>query len=499
MEITTNIIWIGFFIAAYLVKVSKRGNLLIIFALIGYGLKSFVFTLAQQGMLDYSLFDELYLVLMYMPVVASVLLVVGVIMLVRSGAPTAAGGGLIQDAQGVNLATLFTPRNETNTYSQAEVLRDKACARLVSLANSTGLEIIEQRSQAHSPSVWFRLDYVLPSPSTDLSLTASVAVDIERFDFHRFEHTFTVAVQVGAQVTKLPGVLALDDDAINRIHEHIVTQGKILRIRNRVRQWPWQIWRPRNKVQRLQRDWVSIGLALLAVLLMMIPVVGVILMAGIFLWLFFRSRRRRTYVLTSGKPFTDPRSLRWMDSWQVSIVGLGEFASPVQQGIMTRLRSGGPEGTSIDVEKIGYWGTDRWVEREQIVVRHRRAIGFIHVVSYGDVLYVAWECHLNSSSWVEEKLAAGVDRVSGLDVVANRVVAGWHRLNEYDVSDSNFLGEWMHEEVKREVKLRMAEHKIDEEIDFTVQRESRKDALAASSENQPPARKQKTSTFKRLA
>jgi len=339
---------------------------------------------------------------------------------------------------------------------------------------------------------------MLSSPSPDLSLPTSVAVDIERFDFHRFEHTFTVTAQVGARIKKIPGVIALDDSAIDRIHEYIIKPGKKLRLKNRVRQLPWQLWRPINKVRRLRRDWVSIGLTLLGILLLAVPIVGVLLMAGVFIWLFLRARRRQIYVLTSGKPVTDPRSLRWMDSWQVSIFGLGGFASAIQQGIINRLSNGGPQGASIKIEKIGYWGTDSWVEREQIVVNHRRAIGFVHVVPYEDELYVAWESHLNSASWIEEKLSSGVDRVSGLDVVANRVVAGWHRLNEYDVSDSNFLAEWINEAVKREIKLRMAEQKIDQEIDFTVQRESRKDALAASSEAPSPAKKPKTKRFKRL-
>lgn len=265
-----------------------------------------------------------------------------------------------------------------------------------------------------------------------------MAVDIERFDFHRFEHTFTVTAQVGARTKKISGVIALDDATIDRIHEYILSPVKKLRLTNRVRQWPWQFWRPQNKVRRLQRDWISIGLILLALSVLMIPIAGFFMMAGVFIWLFFRARRRQTYVLTSGKPLTDPRSLRWMDSWQVSIFGLGGFASIVQQGIMARLRGGGPQGATIGVEKVGYWGTDSWVEREQIVVSHRRAMGFVHVVPYEDVLYVGWESHLNSASWIEEKLAEGIDRVSRFDVVANRVVAGWHRLNEYDVSDSNF-------------------------------------------------------------
>ena len=36
-----------------------------------------------------------------------------------------------------------------------------------------------------------------------------------------------------------------------------------------------------------------------------------------------------------------------------------------------------------------------------------------------------------------------------------------------------------HEAIKRELNLKIAEHKIDQEIDFTVQRESRKGVAGA--------------------
>jgi hypothetical protein len=499
MNFPFDAIWIVFFTAAILVKISNRGNLFIVLALVIFGLPSFLFTLVNGGLVNYSVADDLYPVLGFVPAAGAILLVIGLFKLIRGGAPVAATGGLMQSAQGVSLSTLFIPRNETNTFSRAEILRDEACSKLVERAKRDKLEIVVQRSQAYSPNVWFRLDYVLPPPKPDLSLTASVAVDIERFDFHRFEHTFTVTSQVGARKRKYTGIIELDDATLYRIHEYILKPEKKLKLKNRVRQWPFQLWRPRNRIRRLQRDWVAVGLTVLAILLFTIPVLGLFLAAGILIWLYIRARRRRTYVLTSGKPLTDPRSLRWMDSWQASIFGLGGTASTIQQGIMARLEAGGPQGASIDVEKIGYWGTDSWVEREQIVVNHRRAIGFVHVVPYEDVLYVAWESHLNSASWIEEQLAVGVDRVSGLDVVANRVIAGRHQLNEYDVSDSNFLAEWVHEAVKREVKLRMAEHKIDQEIDFTVQRESRTNALAAASESQPKEKKPKAKRFKRLA
>lgn len=499
MGMLGNITWIALYAVAVFLLVTKRGNLLIVFGLFGLGLGSFVVALANFGLLNYGLLDEFFQVNALIVVVAAILLAAGIASLTGVIGMKPRRAAQMQDAQGVNLATLFIPRNDTNTFSKAERLRDEACERFLERARRADLQVIEQRSQAHSPTVWFRLDYLSSAPAEDLSLAMSVAVDIDRFDFHRFEHTFKLTVQVGAQVTTISDIVALDDAAVERIHEYLMTPGKKLRLQNRVRQYPWQLWRPANKVQRLQRDWVTIGLTGLAAAVLVIPIAGILIAAGLIIFLYIRSRKRRTYVLTSGKPKTDPRSLRWMDSWQASIPGLGSVASEVQQGIMDRLRESGPEGASVGVEKIGYWGTDSWVEREQTVIIHRRAMGFVHVVAYGDTLFTAWESHLNSASWVEEKLSAGVDRESKLDVVANRVVAGWHQINEYDVSDSNFLGEWIHEATKREIRLRMAEHRIDQEIDFTVQRESRTTALSSSPAEKPSKQQEKKSRFRRVA
>lgn len=493
-----DITWIVLFIAAFYLYASKRGNLLIILGLIGLGLHGFIFAMANMGLLNYSFIDDFYMVLPYVNILAIILLITGIISMVKSGSVTTRSTNIMQGDQETNLATLFTPRNETNTFSRAELLRDEACERFLARANSADLNVIVQRSQAHSPTVWFRLDYSSPGPTDDLSLNMSVVVDIERFDFHRFEHTFTVTVQVGTKVTKHIGVMQLDDATVDRIQHYLMTPGAKLKLPNRVRQFPWQLWRPRNKVKRLRPDWFPTGMIILAIVLSLIPFVGILALIGIMTFLYIRSRQRRTYILTSGKPPTDPRLLRWMDSWQASIPGLGPSATTVQQGIIDRLNDSGPDGAKISTEKVGYWGTDNWVEREQTVVTHRRAIGFIHVVAYGDTLFVAWESHINSASWVEQRLSAGVDRESGCNVIANRVVAGSHQINEYDVSDSNFLAEWLHEAAKQEVKLRMAEREIDQEIDFTIQHESRTDALQASSDSK---KKSKTiaSRFKRVA
>jgi hypothetical protein len=90
---------------------------------------------------------------------------------------------------------------------------------------------------------------------------------------------------------------------------------------------------------------------------------------------------------------------------------------------------------------------------------------------------------------VEQTLQHGVDRRSGKYVVAKRVVEGWQLPNEYDVDDVNFLTEWLHAGIVRVVRLKMEELKIDQEIDFTIQRESRTAALSGStSENRDAGR-----------
>jgi hypothetical protein len=123
---------------------------------------------------------------------------------------------------------------------------------------------------------------------------------------------------------------------------------------------------------------------------------------------------------------------------------------------------------------------DSKVEREQQVASFRRAIAFLRLESYGRDLYVGWDSHVNGGVWVEQDIGQGLDRETGSPVVARRVVQGWQAPTEYDISDTNFLTEWLHACVVNVVKLQLAEYRVDQEIDFTIQRESRSDALRST-------------------
>jgi hypothetical protein len=47
----------------------------------------------------------------------------------------------------------------------------------------------------------------------------------------------------------------------------------------------------------------------------------------------------------------------------------------------------------------------------------------------------------------------------------------------YQLADANGATEWLHRQVREHVKLLLAEHAIDQEIDFTIIRGQRGDAL----------------------
>ncbi len=491
--------WAGYIAAAGLLALSRRGNALLVLGLLGMSSGSLRYAMVRWEVIDAAELAGYQEPLQLLSVASVCALLLGVVWLAlgqrgAAGSSSSSGSGSEE-----NVATLIVPRAANNSYARAEALRDAACNRMVEKIAGDRLEFIVQKSNVGDASVWFRVDYILPDKDPSLSLRALVAVTVERLDFHRFENLFTVQTRVGTEVGKVQGLIAFDDDAVARIHRHITVAGTRLKLPNRIRQHSWQIWRPANKIARLRGDWAMKAAVAGAVACVLVPVIGPLLILVAFGAIYFWTRNRRTYTLTTARPLSEPRRLHWMDSWQVTVSGLAAAKAALAEQLDKRILAGAPADLALDVERVAYWGIDGQVQRDQILVRYRRSLGFIHIVPYGENLYVGWECHLNTAAWKEEAVARGVDRSSGRLVHANRLVAGVHGLNEYDVADANFLSEWLHEAVKRELQLKLAEYKIDQEIDFTIQRESRKDALQADDSQAPKAKKESRSRLVRTA
>lgn len=277
----------------------------------------------------------------------------------------------------------------------------------------------------------------------------------------------------------------------------------------RCRHGGWRLWLPKNHVKGLQKDWgrwvvnagVVFGLFLIFIapglmpveydsygsrvgssaLTWIAPVFGVALVGGVIWW----NKRRISYALLPGKPEQEPRYLVRLDSWQTMIFGGGERMEQIQQEIQHEIREAHREGIICEKEHIWHWGLDGKEEREQIVVRFRRSIAFIHVYCYGDDLYIGWDAHLNRGTWVEEEVSRGIEPRTGVLCRACTIVSGIQPLTEYDVTDANSLIEWVHGAATKVARRLMAELKSDQEIDFTIQREERRGIAAHASTGAP--------------
>ncbi|HTY31282.1 hypothetical protein [Mycobacterium sp.] len=388
--------------------------------------------------------------------------------------------------------SLVIPRNYTNSLTRAEEVRDWLYERFDAAVATRGVQAVGYKSYRESGEVWFRFDFRLPSPAVNLSLRSSLAVTIERFDYHQFELLLSIEIVHGARTRRLSGLIPeLSDSNIGSLVDSAYSGVRLPKsVFKRVRRWSFEVWQPGNAVKSVRPDWrfrVLVAACIIGLLLTIVqPLVGLLVglpllvVAGAILAVYLA--RRKTFILSTGKPMYDPRAGIRLDYWQANVERLGQRHEDVRADLLKRLSSTSEEEISVAPERIWYAGVDGKVEREQIVVRFRRAIGYVHIESYGEDLYVGWDTYVNSGTWVEETLSRGIDRATGVYVVANRVVPGIQRSSEYDVDDVNFLTEWLHATIVRTVRLEMEEMKIDQEIDFTIQRESRNAALGGDRE-----------------
>ena len=178
--------------------------------------------------------------------------------------------------------------------------------------------------------------------------------------------------------------------------------------------------------------------------------------------------RRPMLVRNIGRPIEEPRHLSYLDAWQTVISNACADADLIKRRVMTLFNV--PSGNQLTVtpERIWYWGLDGKNEREQIVLRRGRGVVYCQIYGYGSDLYVGWDAHLNVGTWLEQKVATGIDRKSGQRVRLTSVTHANQPTTEYDLVDLNCLLEWTHAQITKVVRQYIEERKIDQEIDFTI-------------------------------
>lgn len=207
----------------------------------------------------------------------------------------------------------------------------------------------------------------------------------------------------------------------------------------------------------------------LGVLLMAVAALMVVLAAVI-------ASRRKEVVSVVDRPVISPRHLVLVDSWHAVIPDLGVAVDDLQRKIVAKLSGLSSAGITTEVERYGYRTPNGFDERDRIVVTKEQSVAHIHIYRFGADLFVGWDSYLNWARWVETK-AISVRREGRSRVEYRGLRAGLYIPSQFDLIDLNSLAEVVHRAVTTIVKAAMEEHKIDQEIDFTIIRGDRDNAL----------------------
>ncbi len=384
---------------------------------------------------------------------------------------------VVATASRVVPSVTMVPRSGDTSVGRAQVVRDTVHDAFANVCKAEGIRAELFKSPPLESEIWTRVEIDQPTPGRPgYSSRAAAVITIVPREFHRFDPEMVLAFATNeGREKKYDHIIELGPEAIRSACVYLAGQTTRLWVKpRRARKWPLQLWRPRNKLTGVKElRWLT----------------GIATAVRGFWWWITRDERGRMLSVSTGKPRDEPRRLIRLDSWQAVIRDIAGKTPEIRQEILQSLKAEADGGgraspgvamgqrARIGDEDISYHGIDGRVERRQIVAQLGRAIVFVHVYSYGNDLYVGWDAHVNAGTWAQKSVGIGVDPESGRLTRALAVSSSWHSPNEYDVTDANFLLEWVHVVLMRIIKDVMRIHEIDQEIDFEIVRESRQSAL----------------------
>jgi hypothetical protein len=372
------------------------------------------------------------------------------------------------------------PRNQSNLWTKAERIRDQLYEQFSEGCRRVGLDPLLLKSGPSVFPAWVKFEAWQPQNDRGATERSSVLVVIHPRPYHRFEFEAEVAYTAHGKTRRVARVMPMTEGEVYSLLAHVVHRNAKPRFR-RFREAPFQLWRTRNKLEGLRQD-------LPATLRLFCVVAGLITLGflpiavsfwAIAAWLTYLMRRREPFVRNEGKPDTEPRSLVRVDSWQTVLSNLGSDETMVRERFARSLHASLARTGRHHMERVWYWGLDGKEERDQFVLTAGRGIVFCQIYRHGRDLYVGWDGHLNRGQWVEETVASGIDAGTGQPVSVTRVVPGTQPTSEYDLIDLSCLMESIHAQIVRLLKDLIEERKIDQEIDFKIQRAERREVVAS--------------------
>ena len=379
-----------------------------------------------------------------------------------------------------------------NVIRKVNAKRDELYTLISRVSKKLEIPIKCIKSSSINTSTWLTCS-VTNSIEPYISKEANVIIVIESLPFHEYDTIVSLEINTNNYQKTFEQIIEFNEDDIVKILQILVSDnGKIKYKPKRYSNWKIIFWRPKNNLIKKYDKKFNI-FKIFPISILYIPF-GII--KGVYN-LFYRLfvGRKSYYKVTMGKPKYEPRHLVKLDSWQTVVASLGGEKERIVTELQIKLTNLDIQEGSFRVkkEKIWYWGIHGKEEREQLACIFNRGYVFVHIYSYGNDLYVGWDANLNYATWQEYKVADGYTNGKVQNIELYGIEPIWKEVNEYDLDDTNFLLETVHANITQIIKRMMKEKKIDQEIDFTIVRESRKDALMAEKPQED-----RRSKFKRL-
>lgn len=395
------------------------------------------------------------------------------------------------------------PRTTANIWNRVLDERDRIYTLCKASVAAEGLDGLVLKSNFLQFPAWVKVELWLPVGSPGTTQRSSVIISLTPKPYHEYEFEYGVALDLQGKTKNRSGLLPLGSNDITDLIRYLLGKNSKVHFRQ-FRKVDWHFWQIKNKVKLFRSDYFAVAakfsillglvcfslaaansvFGLLGFFLMLAGVVGVIY-----------ASKRRFVVKTEGKPRSEPRNLLRVDSWQTVIFGAGDQSTRFNDRFLQALKNPPTPKFHAHIETVWYWGLDGKEERDQIILTQGRAIVFVQVYRYGKDLYVGWDGHLNRGQWVEETIARGIDRSTSRPTAITCVSPGTQTVTEYDLIDLSCLMEWGHAQLVNLCKQFLHELKIDQEIDFKIQRGERQGLVAG--EGDASGKKKSRFSFRR--
>ena len=172
------------------------------------------------------------------------------------------------------------PRSPANAWQKCEVVRAQLYAQIEEACRAKQIEALVLQSYPFAQPVWVKFESWAPIEGFALTARQSMTVKIMPMPFHRFETIYSVEWEKHGQSGVFGRLHRFGSAEIAKMLDLLCAQPATQVTRRRVRSIlkpgqvrinPLQLWRPRNKIVAVRRDYMKMA-AWLA------TVVGVVMM-----------------------------------------------------------------------------------------------------------------------------------------------------------------------------------------------------------------------------